>query len=98
MFRTIFVAEPSHDVSALKEYTHDIRFITTGYESIDNVHDAIVKNLQEFDPDQDALVPIGKVITSLMIGATLSKRFNGLPITVGVYKDKAYTFCKLAGA
>jgi len=95
MFRTIYVAEPSHDISALSVYTDKIKFITSGFESVKDIERIVEENLKEFDPIMDAVVPVGRVISSLIIGMVLSKKCNGKPLNMAVYKDKTYTFTKI---
>jgi hypothetical protein len=89
-FRRIYVTEPSHDMSALKKYTDCIVFLTTGYEDLSILSDVAKIALNDFDPDQDAFVPIGKLITNVIIGMYVNEK--NLDIVVGLYRDKDYTF------
>jgi hypothetical protein len=91
-FRKVFVVEPSHDLTALKKYTDDIRFITTGYEDIGKIGEKIDKNISEFDPSQDAIVALGRVSVCMLIGICIAKKFPDKKMEFGVYSNKDYTF------
>jgi hypothetical protein len=91
-FETIYVAEPSHDVSALRQYTAHIAFATTGYENVAKVAETIEENLKYFNPETDAIVPTGKATTTFLLGMLVTKRCLGKPLYLGVYRDKDYTF------
>lgn len=98
MYRTIYVAEPGHDVSALREHTGRIKFITSGLELLPELIVSVQDGLKEFDPRTDAIVPVGKVTTCLVIGSILKERFGKQPINIAVYREKNYTFYQLPGA
>ena len=91
-FRKIFVAEPSHNVSGLKDYTDEIVFVTTGYQTIINIPAEVAKNLEDFDPEQDAIVPLGKLTANILIGLFLGKKYPNVGIWIAIYKDKEYSF------
>lgn len=91
-FRKIFVVEPSHDLSALKQHTDCIELLTTGYENLPDLQAKIDKNLNDFCPETDAFVPIGKLISTMLAGMTLQRMSNGAPITVGIFRNKSYEF------
>jgi hypothetical protein len=90
-YRQIFVVENSHDVSALSAYTGNIRFLLSGYEEPAQIKKAIEEalNVYHFDPRLDAVVPIGKNLYNLLLGAVLAR----YPVfTLGLYTGKEYTF------
>jgi hypothetical protein len=91
-FRKIFVAEPSHDVSGLKAHTDEIVFVTTGYQTIEKLPIEIAKNLEEFNPQQDAFVPLGKLVATFLISMFFVKKFPSSGIWIAIYRDKEYTF------
>ena len=93
-FRKIFVVEPSHDVSALKAHTDEIIMMTTGYEDMQTLPAKITGSLRDFDPELDAIIPVGKIIASFVSGVVLA-RMGQAPIWIGVYKDKRYTFLQV---
>lgn len=96
MYVRIFIAEPSRDFSALTQYGEDFVFVTSGLEKIEDIQAKVEVELLKFNPDQDALVPIGRVATNMIIGVTLSKLFPGQTIKIAVYKDKDYIFLPLS--
>jgi len=91
-FRKIFVAEPSHDVSGLKAHTDEIVFITTGYQNIDKLPSEIARSLEDFDPQQDAFVPLGRLMATFFICMFFCKKFPSSGIWIAIYKDKEYSF------
>lgn len=93
-YRKIFVVEPSHDLSALTKYTDDIVLITTGYENVSDMYKKVEESIKGFDPLLDAFVPVGKLITTFVVGMVLQKLVNN-PITVGIYKNKDYEFIRI---
>lgn len=94
-FRQIFVVEPSHDVRALSQYTGTVIFLTEGKEDVKDLPHVIAKNLEQFDPDSDAIVPVGRVITALETGFQLGRLFGNRTITMGVFRDGDYTFARI---
>ena len=90
-FQTIYVVQPSsHDFSALKKYTDNIVFLSTGYEELEDLPLIIRENLRDFCADTDAIVPAGKIIWSFMAGLVLSNEKCSL--TLGIFTDKDYVF------
>lgn len=93
-FRRAFVVQPVHDFSALKNYAQDIRFLSTGYEDIENLEESVDDALANFDQDDDVIIPAGRVITCFIIGFILQIRgINNF--IIGVYKDKDYDFYRV---
>lgn len=93
-FRTLYVVEPSHDLSIAKEYTDTVKFVTTGTELVDQLMDRISASLENFDPEQDAVIPMGRTSACLITGLILrSKIPKGGIVKIGVYKkDSKYMF------
>lgn len=85
-FDTIYVVEPSHDFSALKPYCKRIAFLTTGYETPDELEDTIRQNFDGFNPLTDAILPVGRVVSCLITGYVLTDR---VPHWVGTYSKQA---------
>lgn len=94
-YRKIFVVEPSHDLSALKNYTDNIELLTTGYENPEDLSIKIENNLKDFDPSTDAFVPIGKLISTMLAGMILQRISRNMPIKVGIYKNRTYEFMSI---
>jgi len=81
-FRTLFVVEPSHDLSITKKYTDNVKFITTGTELV-----------EEFDPKLDAIIPMGRTSACLIAGLFIrSKIPKGEKVKIGIYRSDAYIF------
>lgn len=93
-FRRIYVTAPSHDFNALKKYTNDIVFVTTGYESLEQLGSAIKESLKDFDPTKDAIIPVGKVVWVFVHGAVLGN-LNFKNVMIGIYKDGDYSFFRV---
>lgn len=94
VFRKVFVVEPSHDFSALIDLCDEIVFLTTGYETLDQLPKAILNALVvgEFTPSMDAVLPVGKVTACLATGMVL-RSITREPIFVGSYsKRNGYQF------
>lgn len=91
-FRKIFVVQPSHDLSALKNYTDNIELLTTGYENAEDLAPKIELKLTEFDPDTDAFVPVGKLISTMISGMIIQKLVPDREIKIGIYRDRDYEF------
>lgn len=74
-YRTAFIAMNSgHDFIRVKQdLAANIVFVTTGYEAEEDLLPAIEKSLESFDPEQDIIVPVGKVMTNALIGLVLGK-------------------------
>ena len=83
--RIVWVTEPSHNFSLLKKYCDEIKFITTGYEDLEDVKMSIRVDLDEFDVEVDAIVCSGKNTTNLILGKLLGVMFETNKITVGLY-------------
>ena len=92
MFHTIYVVEPSHDFSALKKYTDEIVFLSTGYEKLEDLPEIIRNNLNDFCAQTDAIVPVGKIIWTFVAGLVLAERKDNGKITVGIFSDRDYIF------
>jgi hypothetical protein len=93
-YRSIYVVEPSHDVSALKKYSDKIILLTTGYEETKDLPVTISNMLENFNPAYDAFVPIGKLISTMIAGMAIQEKcleYNS-QVDVGIYKNKDYEF------
>lgn len=91
-YRTIYVVEPSHDLTALKPYTDNIELLTSGYENVFDLAEKIQRNLASFDPKLDAIVPIGKLISTMLTGMVLRELVGNQPVRIGMYHNKDYEF------
>lgn len=96
-FRTAFVVEPSHDFSALRDHCLDLRFLSTGMErSYRDLLENVDSVLNDFEPDQDVLIPTGHLWVTFVVGMHLVKRFGGngtpVPAVVGIFYNGQYNF------
>lgn len=90
-YRNIYIVQPvRHDLSALRNWSNNLLFITTGYEHLSELRKTIEANLLEFDPTVDAIVMVGKVSTNLILGIALANIFHGQEISIGKYYDNGY--------
>jgi hypothetical protein len=93
-YRRIFVVQPSHDLSALKKYSDNIVLITTGYERDEDLPRKISEMLADFNPAYDAIVPIGKLISTMLTGMAIQAKCYALnsQVDIGMYREKDYEF------
>jgi len=94
-FRTLYVVDPTHDVSIAKDYSESVVFISSGDEQIEDLEDRMMRILFSFDPRQDAIIPMGKVTVCLLTGIVLGRLFPFDKIAFGVYKDGEYKFIRV---
>jgi hypothetical protein len=97
-FRTIFVVEPTHDISVLSKNCSQVVFLSKGDEKIETIAETMASKLLEFNPDEDALVPMGRVSACAIAGVLLSNRFRGDPrvvVMIGIYTGNKYIFIPL---
>lgn len=101
-FRKIFVVEPSHDVSILSRYSDQIVFLSTVEDKLNDLPDKISKMLSDFDPDNDAVIPMGRVSSCLIAGISIaSKILSEIPlgenrlIVIGFYSVSDYIFIEM---
>jgi hypothetical protein len=86
-FKTAYVTtNTGHDFSALLEIAEKIVFCTSGYEKEEELSDAIVKTLKDFDGAMDVIVPVGNVVANLILGNILAKRW----FRIAIFQDKKY--------
>lgn len=92
-FRKIFIVEASHDLAMAKRYTKRISLLTDGGEKMSELKDKIANSLEDFDFEQDAIIPMGRVVSCFLAGMVLmSKLPIGKNISVGVYRGDCYEF------
>lgn len=91
-FRKAYIVQNTgHDFSSLLEMCDELVFVTTGYETEDQLVTSISKSLVNFDPSKDVLVPVGNVAANLLVGIVLQKWYIQLGICqVAMYQDKKY--------
>jgi hypothetical protein len=97
-FRKIFVVEPTHDISILSRNCSQVVFLSKGDEKIETIAETMSSNLSEFNPDEDALVPMGRVSSCAIAGVLLSNRFRKDPrvvLMIGIYAGNKYIFIPL---
>lgn len=94
LFRTAYVVEGrTYDFTALSELAERIQFITTGYERDDQIMEAVRRGFSEYESELDVIVPVGSVLTNLLVGIELGK----LQLTprIAVYREKQYEVAAL---
>jgi len=87
-FRKVWVVMPTHNFNNLKEFTQDICFIATGYEEVSDLSAIVLNSLKDFDPNQDALVCVGKVNTVFVTGRIVQQIAGDRPVWIGVYNKE----------
>lgn len=87
-FRKVFIVQPGFDYTPIARLASELKFITTGYELIQDLPGTLPVALVDFRPNEDALVAVGKVNHNLVLGILLG-RLSVLEdwneVTVGVY-------------
>lgn len=91
-FRKIFLVEPTHDFSVAKKYTDTVVFMTDGSERAEALDDKIASILEGFDPEQDAVVSMGRTVACLVAGIMIGSAFPGFDLTFGIFRGDAYEF------
>lgn len=95
-FRKVFITQPSHSFQALFPYSTRLVFLSSGEEDFGEAVRMIEKYLEEFDPEQDAIIAVGKVNSNLALGTILAKLFPGQSVTIGIYDQGDYLWAKLS--
>lgn len=89
MFKTAYVVQNTHhDFEPLRKIATDIVFITDGYEQEDKLKQKIENALTNFYPAEDVIVPVGNVLSNMLVGAILLMRWHY--IQVAIFRDKEY--------
>lgn len=92
-FRQILVVEPTHhDLSSLNRYSRRVRYLTSGFADDESISAQILEELRDFNPETDAIIPMGKLLSNILLGAQLA-RFGR--VTVGIFQGgdvKDYIF------
>jgi hypothetical protein len=95
-FRKLFIVEASHDLSMSKRYSNRISLLTDGGEKVSELYEKIEHGLLDFDPEADAVIPMGKVVSCMIAGMVLADMFpSNTGITIGVYRGDSYEFINL---
>jgi hypothetical protein len=88
-YRVAWVVEPGKDFSALENLATEVRYITMGYEkSIEKISQSILESRKLFDPDNDIIVPVGRVLAVLLVGLI----YGQIPrdIAFAIYSEGVY--------
>jgi hypothetical protein len=90
-FRVAWVMEPGFDYSVLTKDCEEIRFILSGLETgVSRITETAVRVLQDFDPNTDVVIPVGRVVPAWIISAILVE-LTGF-YSIGIYKGGVYHF------
>jgi hypothetical protein len=74
-FRNAFVAHNSrHDFRPLTDLCESIIFCSTGYEPEEELVSAVETAMEPFDPRKDIIVPVGNVVSNLILGAVAARK------------------------
>lgn len=100
-FRRIYLTHPWHNIGEVSKHTNAIDYCTKGGElSLEEMVKQIENSLRDFDPLQDAIVPIGSVKAAMLVGIALKRFFDGQLVTIGVfhktYKGNYYEWVEVA--
>jgi energy-coupling factor transporter ATP-binding protein EcfA2 len=106
-FRKLFVVEPTHDISILSKYCNQVVFLTNGDEKTEELSKKIPLMLQDFNPDEDALIPMGRVASCTIAGIAIASQVH-MPhygaitspsspshrpiVMIGLYRGNEYSF------
>lgn len=89
-----YIVQPSgHSFSPILEHCDEIQFLTTGYESDESLPVIIQNALEDYDPENDVLVPVGNVATNLLAGLEIEricKKKRARHFNLAFYRDKQY--------
>lgn len=94
-FRTVWVTEPGKDFSPALDVSEGIKFVCNGYEQGDGRDGNIAEAVSRFDPEVDAWIPVGRVLTIAKTALELARRFPDKAIVVGIYREGEYTWQKM---
>lgn len=94
-FRKVFITQPSHSFQALFPYSARLVFLSSGDEGFHETLLSIAESLEEFDPEQDAIIAVGKVNSNLALGTLLAQRYSGQTVTIGIYDQGDYQWAKM---
>lgn len=97
-FRRAFVVEPTHDIGAVVQDAQDVVFLLGGFEGLtpDNMSSILSARLPEFDPDNDVIIPIGRIVANFQVGFMLATLFPKRELWMGIYKDHGYEYVKFS--
>lgn len=87
-FRKILIAEPGKDFGALAGLAADTSFVCKGFEQDTEQDREIDKALTDFDPEQDAVVPVGRLSVVTRLFLELGRRYPEHRVVVGVYQHQ----------
>jgi hypothetical protein len=89
-------------MSALLKYAEEIRYVSTGTETVEEVTRSMPFTTADFDPEKDVLIPVGRSVICLVVGAGIAHGFPDKDITIGIFINKSransYEFITLEGA
>lgn len=89
-FRKVFVTEPAHDVTKLKDYAEDIRFLTSGYEPYNELFELVLRALYDFNPLTDAILLMGRSMANAMVGLVIGENYSESPYSFLIYNNGDY--------
>jgi hypothetical protein len=98
-FKTAYVVQATnYDFEPLKKLAEFIKFLTTGYESDDQILETVGLALVDFDPEHDILVPVGNVLNNVLAGIAIQQIYqktNCSRINLALYREKRYDIFSL---
>jgi len=84
-FRTIFILSATHNFTPVAKYAENIQFLLEGEEKPEEISAAIERKLENFDPANCAIIPVGKVTSCLILGIKLAAKFPSQKFWVGYF-------------
>lgn len=92
--RAFVCMHTSHDFSSLRELCDSVLFLSSGFEKDEDLVNQIDLFLRDFNPEEDIIVPVGRVAVSLVVGSILNS-LGMAEILIANYQDKTYTVTPL---
>lgn len=94
-FRSAYVTDPTHDMSAISAWVEDIHFILKGTETYAEIPAAVAQALKDFSPEKDVIIPVGGIVANFVMAMILTNMLDrSVTLTIGSYR-KGYEFYRL---
>lgn len=92
MYRTGWACGHRYDFGPLLEHVETVRFFTTGYEkSLEQTLASIDRSIQDFDPEQDVLIPAGKMLPVMLATIRATNKADG-SLHVAVFDRERHSY------
>lgn len=85
-FRRGYVLKPGFNYGALRPYCDSIVHVSDGFKTEpEEICQQLQEGLQDFDPKQDCIVPVGNAMVNVLSGYILHDLHPGQDLTVALY-------------